>query len=110
MHLRIAALHHGVWQVQLSYQARAGLEMLVPRYIRQGVIGSADRALEKYHAERGLENLLMVGIAIQSFAKLRDGRVAMSHDVTVDLLPLQPLCRFQMNGGDAQAAMQVAFI
>ncbi len=88
VHLRVVDLDHGMLQVQLSHQARAGLEMLMPWDIREGVVGSTDGALKKDHAERGFENLLMVRVAIQRFAELGNGRVAVSHDVAVDFLPV----------------------
>jgi hypothetical protein len=52
----------------------------------------------------------MVRVPIQSFAQFRDRLVAMAHDVVVDLLALQTLRRFHVDGRHAQTAVQVAFV
>jgi len=65
------------------------LEVLMPWDVGKGVIETADGALEEDHAQRGFEDLLVIFVTIESFAKLGNCRISVAHDVVVVLLVLE---------------------
>ena len=86
-------------------KACSGLEVLVPGNIRKAVIGTTDGALEENHTQGSFENLCMVSITVERFAQLGDGGISVAHDVAVDLLSRDALCRFKMQSRNAQTAV-----
>lgn len=84
--------------------------MVEPGDVGEIVIGRADRALEQDHGERGIEDLFVLGILAQRLAEPGDRFVAMPHNVVVDLLANQPLCRLEVDSSDAETAMEVTLV
>ena len=82
----------------------------MPWNVGKNVVGSSDGALEEDHSQRGFEDLLVVGITIQGFAEFGDRRISMSHDVVVDLLGVDALRGLEMQGRNAETAMEVALV
>lgn len=110
MDVGVPAPDHGVGELQLPHEAGARLEMLMPRDVRQRVVRAAHGTLEEDHAQRGLEDLLMIRVPVQGLAELGDGGVSVAHDVAVDLFPRDPLGGLEMDGGDAETAVQIALV
>ena len=94
-------------QVKLLDEADCGLEVLVPWDIGKTIVKVADDGLEKDEAESGLEDLLMVLVAVERLAESRDGGIAMPHDVLVNLLGGDVGCSLEVLGGNAEAAVEI---
>jgi len=92
-------------KLQLLHQRDGRLEVLVPWDIWERVVEAANGALEEYHAEGGLEDLLMLFVAVEGAAELGDGGVAVAHDVIVDLIVLDIHRSLVMLSRDAKAAV-----
>lgn len=108
-------LGHGgdeLGELELLHERDGCEEVLVPWDVGEGVIEAADGALEEDHAEGRLEDLLVVFVAVQGGAELRDGRVAVAHDVCVDGLVAVRVShrRLVVLRRDAEAAVQVALV
>ena len=84
--VHVGVVDDRVWKFEFADEAGGGLEVLVPGNIGETVVRSADYALEEYHAKRCFEDLEVVGIAVEGFAKFGYGRIAMAHDVAVGLI------------------------
>jgi len=84
--------------------------MLVPWDVWQRVVESANRALEEDHAESGLQDFRMIGIAIERLTEFRDGCISMAHDVVINLLALDIHRGFAVLGRNAETAVQVTFV
>lgn len=76
-------------KLKLIDKLRSCLEVRVPGNVRVRIFWSADETLEENHAKSGLQDLGVVGIELQRFAKLVDGLELVAHDVVVQLLILE---------------------
>lgn len=97
-------------EIELLDEGDGGLKVLVPGNIGQGIVEAADGALKDNHAEGSLEDGLVVDVAIEGLAELGNGRVAMAHNIGIDMVRGEGGRGLVVLGGDAEAAVEVALV
>lgn len=84
--------------------------MLVPGNVWEGIIGTTDCGLEEDETESGFEDLKMVLIPVERLAELKDGGIAVSHNVGIDLLSWDSLSGLEVHGGNAETTVHEALV
>ena len=82
----------------------------MPWDVWKGVVKAAHGALEEDHSQSGFEDLLVLLVAVEGCAELGDGGVAVAHDVVVDGVVADVVCRFVVLRRDAEAAVEIALV